>query len=242
MIHFDSFEGRTIAITGASRGIGRETAKWLGTLGANVALGARTEDELDEIATLVEQSGGHALPMYLDVTDEQSVLQFRDACVEQFGRVDGLVNSAGVGTFAPVLELSTDAFEEMLSVNVKGTFLCAKYFAQQMVQQRSGHIVNISSIAGTVALPGGGGYSASKFGVIGLSRVLQVELRRSGVQVTSVLPGAVNSSFWDSLQDKPDMASMIPLSTLARHIIYLLSEQEGAFVDEVTIMPPFGIL
>ncbi|GEO24701.1 3-ketoacyl-ACP reductase [Alicyclobacillus acidoterrestris] len=242
MIHFDSFEGKTIAITGASRGIGRETAKWLGTLGANVALGARTSGERDEIATLIEQSGGQALPMYLDVTDEQSVVQFRDACIEQFGRVDGLVNSAGVGTFAPILELSTDAFEAMWSVNVKGTFLCAKYFAQSMVQQRSGHIVNISSIAGTVALPGGGGYSASKFGVIGLSRVLQAELRRSGVQVTSVLPGAVNSSFWDALQDKPDIASMIPLSTLARHIVYLLSAQEGAFVDEVTIMPPFGIL
>jgi 3-oxoacyl-[acyl-carrier protein] reductase len=111
-----------------------------------------------------------------------------------------------------------------------------------MAQNQSGHIVNIVSIAGSTALPGGGGYSASKFGVLGLSRVLQVELRRSGVQVTSVLPGAVNSPFWDEIEPKPDLTSMIPLPTLAEHIVYLLSAHVGAFVDEITIMPPLGIL
>ncbi|MFB5191911.1 SDR family oxidoreductase [Alicyclobacillus fastidiosus] len=242
MIQFDSFKGKNIAISGASRGIGRETSKLLGSLGANLILGSRNEAELKEVAVQVEQAGGHALPVHLDVTDEISVRDFSDAARREFGRVDTLINSAGTGRFSSVLDLSSEDFDQMISVNLKGTFLCCKYFGKQMVKQGFGHILNIVSIAGVVALPGGGGYSASKFGILGLSRVLQTELRSQGVQVTSVLPGAVNSTFWADIDPKPDLSSMIPLATLARHIVYLLSSHDGAFVDEMTIMPPLGIL
>lgn len=241
-MQFDSCKGRTFAITGASRGIGRETALLLGALGANVILGSRNEGELDQLAQQVETAGGQALAVPLDVANEVSVHQFCDEAIKRFDRVDALVNSAGTGTFAHVLDLSSEDFDHMIAVNLKGTFLCCKYFGNHMAQNQSGHIVNIVSIAGSTTLPGGGGYSASKFGVLGLSRVLQVELRRSGVQVTSVLPGAVNSPFWDEIEPKPDLTSMIPLPTLAEHIVYLLSAHVGAFVDEITIMPPLGIL
>ncbi|WAH36789.1 SDR family oxidoreductase [Alicyclobacillus dauci] len=242
MIQFGSLKGKTIAITGASRGIGRETADLLGTLGANLILGSRNEIGLAKLATRVEAVGGRALPVYLDVTDEGSVRNFADVAINEFGTVDVLINSAGIGTFASLLDLPTADFDEMISVNLKGTFLACKYFGPQMVQQGHGQILNIVSIAGTVALPGGGGYSASKFGVLGLTRVLQQELRSEGVQVTAVLPGAVNSSFWDGIDPKPDVSSMMPTSTLARHIVYLLSAHDGTFIDEITIMPPLGIL
>jgi 3-oxoacyl-[acyl-carrier protein] reductase len=111
-----------------------------------------------------------------------------------------------------------------------------------MVEQGSGHILNLVSIAGTTALPGCGGYSSSKFGLLGLTKVLQVELRQKGIQVTAVLPGAVSSDFWEKIDPKPDMTNMIPTETVAQHLVFLINQPPGAHIDEITIMPPLGIL
>jgi 3-oxoacyl-[acyl-carrier protein] reductase len=225
--------GKTIAITGSSKGIGKETALLLQSLGANLVLGSRSNKEhLSE----------NVLSLPLDVTDEQSVKNFYERAVKQFGTVDVLINSAGVGTFEPIIDSSTDDFDQMLSVNLRGTYLTCKYFGKHMAEKGKGQIINVISIAGAVALPGCGGYSASKFGALGLTKVLQAELRQKGVQVTAVLPGAVNSSFWDKIEPKPDLSKMIPTETVAKHLLYLITQPLGAFVDEITIMPPLGIL
>ena len=225
--------GKTIAITGASKGIGKEAALLLQSLGANLVLGSRSHhDQLSE----------NVLSLHLDVTDEQSVKNFYERAVQQFGAVDVLINSAGVGMFEPVIDSSTDSFDEMIAVNLRGTYLTCKYFGKHMAERGKGQIINLVSIAGTTALPGCGGYSASKFGVLGLTKVLQAELRQKGVQVTAVLPGAVNSSFWEKIDPKPDLSNMIPAETIAKHLLYLITQPPGAFVDEITIMPPLGIL
>jgi 3-oxoacyl-[acyl-carrier protein] reductase len=225
--------GKTIVITGSSKGIGRETALLFQSLGANLVLGSRSNKEhLSE----------NVLSLPLDVTNEQSVKNFYERAVQQFGIVDVLINSAGVGVFDPVIDSSTDAFDQMLSVNLRGTYLTCKYFGKHMAEQGKGQIINLVSIAGTTALPGCGGYCASKFGVLGLTKVLQAELRQKGVQVTAVLPGAVSSNFWDKIDPKPDMLNMIPTETVAKHLLYLINQPSGAFVDEITIMPPLGIL
>lgn len=242
MFDFSSIRGKTIAITGASRGIGKETAQLVGTLGVNLVLGSRNVHELKQLASQIEADGTSVLVVELDVTDESSVRNFLDSSISHFGSVDVLINSAGVGTFTSILDLSTDDFDNMIAVNLKGTFLCCKYFAQHMADRNRGQILNMVSIAGTTTLPGCGGYSASKFGILGFTRVLQAELRQKGVQVTSVLPGAVDSPFWDKMCEKPDTENMIPLSVIARHILYLLIQPDGAVVDEITIMPPLGIL
>jgi 3-oxoacyl-[acyl-carrier protein] reductase len=224
---------KTIAITGSSKGIGKETATLLQSLGANLVLGSRSNnDNLSE----------NVLSLPLDVTNEQSVKNFYERAVQQFGTVDVLINSAGVGVFESIIDSSTDDFDQMLSVNLKGTYLTCKYFGKHMAEQGKGQIINLVSIAGTTALPGCGGYSASKFGVLGLTKVLQAELRQKGVQVTAVLPGAVSSSFWEKIEPKPDMLNMIPTETVAKHLLYLINQPSGAFVDEITIMPPLGIL
>lgn len=225
--------GKTIAITGSSKGIGKETASLLEKLGANLVLGSRSNHE-----RLTE----HVLELPLDVTKESSVQRFFDQAVNQFGTVDVLINSAGVGTFSNVLDSSTNDFDQMIAVNLRGTYLTCKYFGKHMVEQGKGQIINLVSIAGTTALPGCGGYSASKFGVLGLTKVLQAELRQKGVQVTAVLPGAVKSSFWENIDPKPDMSNMIPTEVIAKHLLYLICQPSGAFVDEMTIMPPLGIL
>lgn len=240
MIDFTQMKGKTIAITGASSGIGRETARQLGRLGANLVLGSRNEDKLFHLASQITE--GEVLCLPLDVTREDSVIDFAERTLSRFGKIDALINSAGTGRFASILDSSTEDFDAIVGVNLRGTYLCCKHFGKSMVRQGFGKVINIVSIAGTTALPGCGAYSASKFGVLGLTRVLQAELRGKGIHVTSVLPGAVDSSFWDSVDHKPDMSLMIPTETLAQHILYLLCQPEGAIVDEITIMPPLGIL
>lgn len=239
MIDFGQLKGKTVVITGATKGIGRETATLLSRLGANLVLGARSENELAMVASSLETT---ALAIPLDVSKEDSVRCFTEEAISRFGKIDALINSAGTGVFNSVLALSTEDFDQMISVNLRGTFLCCKHIGQHMVEKHEGKIINVISIAGTTALPGCGGYSASKFGVLGLSRVLQAELRSKGVQVMSVMPGAVATPFWDQMESKPDTSQMIPVQSLAKHLVYLLCQPEGAVVDEITIMPPLGIL
>lgn len=228
-----SFVGRTIAITGSSKGIGKETATLLKGLGANLILGSRSNSFRYE---------GNVLELPLDVTNEESVKRFFLEAINHFGTVDTLLNSAGVGFFESIIDSSVDNFDRMIGTNLRGTYLTCKYFGKHMVENKKGHILNIVSIAGTNAMSGCGGYSASKFGVMGFSKVLQSELRSKGVQVTSVIPGSVRSSFWDDMETNLDMSKMIPTETVAKHLLYLMKQPEGAFVDEITIMPPIGIL
>lgn len=226
-------KGKTIAITGASKGIGKETALLLKKNGANLVLGSRHN---------TNKLSNNLLDLHLDVTDEQSVKKFHEQAVETFGKIDVLINSAGVGMFASVLDSSTEDFDQMIAVNLRGTYLLSRYFGKHMIELGTGHIINLVSVAGTTALPGCGGYSASKFGLQGLTKVMQAELRQKGVQVTSVIPGAVSSSFWENISPKPDFSKMIPTETVAKHLIYLINQESGANIDEITIMPPLGIL
>ncbi|WP_170209286.1 SDR family oxidoreductase [Robertmurraya kyonggiensis] len=229
----ESLKGKTVAITGSSKGIGKAIADAIHQSGGNLVLGSRSN---------VKQLERNVLQLPLDVTNEDSVKGFYEEAVKQFGTVDVLINSAGFGVFESVLDSRTEDFDRMMTVNLRGTYLTCKYFGKHMVENGIGHIINLASIAGTTALQGCGGYSASKFGVMGLTKVLQTELRHRGIQVTSVVPGSVSSTFWDEIDPKPEMSNMIPVETIASHFLYLIDQPKGAFVDEITIMPPLGIL
>lgn len=234
---YSQLKEKVVVIIGASRGIGRETAELLDQYEAKLVLGARDITELGQQFTRKE-----VYPLEIDVRDEESVNHFVDQSVQRFGRIDVLINAAGVGTFSSIIDSDTKDFDDMITVNLRGTYLSCKYFGKQMKQQQDGQILNLVSIAGNTALAGGGGYSASKFGVLGLTKVLQAELRTEGVRITSVLPGAVNSSFWDHIHPKPDVENMIPAKSIAEHIAFLLCQPKQSVVDEITIMPPEGIL
>ena len=215
------------------KGLGKKLLLYFENLGANLILGSRSSKQ---------EVRNNVLSFPLDVTDEKSVKAFYEGAIHHFGTVDVLINSAGVGMFASLLDSTTEDFDQMINVNLRGAYLTCKYFGQRMAKQGKGHILNLVSIAGTTALPGCGGYSASKFGLLGLTKVLQVELRQTGVQVTSVIPGSISSSFWDQIDPKPNLSDMIPTETVAQHLLYLINQPSGAFVDEITIMPPLGIL
>jgi 3-oxoacyl-[acyl-carrier protein] reductase len=239
MMAYELLKGKTVVVTGASGGIGRETAKLLDELDANLVLGSRNEASLSALARQLKRE---ALIYPLNVTNEESVLQFSEAAIGKFGKIDALINLAGTGHFASVLDLPLKEFESMVQVNLTGTFLCCKYFGRHMVQQVEGKILNVISIAGVTALPGCGGYSASKFGALGLTRVLQSELRGKGVQVSAILPGAVDTPFWNGMENTPAADKMISAASLARHIVYILCQPKDAVIDEIAILPPLGIL
>lgn len=233
MILNPSLKGKTIVITGSSKGIGKETAELLLENGANVVLGSRSSE-----VNIKENS----LELPVDVTSKGSVEAFCKQAKAHFGTIDVLINSAGVGTFTSIIDSSTEEFDQMIAVNLRGTYLTCKCFGRHMEKNQQGHIINLISIAGTTALAGGGGYSASKFGLLGLTKVLQLKLRTKGIQVTAVLPGAVSSSFWDQINPKPTLSNMIPPKTAAQHLMNLINQPSGAYIDELTIMPPLGIL
>lgn len=242
VFNLNSLKGKNIAITGATKGIGRAAATLLSSLGANLLIGARKENELQELASILSEYSANIVCKQLNVEEESSIIEFLNLGKTKLGKIDALINSAGYGSFNSFLETSTEEFDRMISVNLRGSFLTARHFAQHMVENKHGQIININSIAGNTVLPGNAGYSASKFGLFGLTKVMQLELRKQGVYITSILPGSTDTAFWDQIDNHPDRTMMIPPETIAMNIAAILSQPVGAVIDELTITPPLGVL
>lgn len=178
-------------VTGASKGLGRQIAKRLATEGIRVVACARSTDQLTSLAKEVR---GNILPFTCDVTDSSQVQAFISYTIKETGRIDYLINNAGLGHFATIENLSEHDWDLMMNVNLKGSFLTSKY-AIPYLKQSKGHIVNISSIAGSVAFAGGGGYCTSKAGLNMLSEALTIELKKHEVRVTTISPGSIKTEF-----------------------------------------------
>ena len=185
-------------VTGGARGIGRGIAQALAHEGANVVIAdlPSVQDEMEQTAALVEGEGVQSLLAHCDVRDWSQVSSLTQATLDRFGRIDILVNNAGVISIAPVVAMDEEEWDRVLAVNLKGTFLCSKAVAPHMTERRSGRIVNISSVAGRKGQIGLGHYCASKFGVIGLTQTLALELASGNVTVNAVCPGEVDSAMW----------------------------------------------
>lgn len=185
--------GRTVLVTGASRGIGRACALSLATEGAKVALVARDRGPLEEVATIIRAAGGEALALAGDVRDEAFVAWAYEAAERSLGSVLVLVSNAGVLEIAPVAELTSEAWDRTLDVNLKGSFLVSREAVRRMVPQKSGRIVFISSISASLGTPRLSAYCASKWGVHGLVKSLSEEVKGTGVVVLGVAPGSVDT-------------------------------------------------
>ncbi len=208
-------EGRTAIVTGASSGIGRETVREFARRGANVVLAARNRERLDELAAELSPSPGRTLVVPTDVTDRLAVAALVRRTVEEFGALDILVNNAGVGLFAPIVGGSLDNMHHLFNVNFWGAIHCVQDAVPYMKAQRRGHIVNVSSVAGRVAPPYMGIYSATKFALTALSDALRVELAGSGVSVSTVFPGLTETSFEHNMLHEMDMPEIPPV---VRHV------------------------
>lgn len=233
-----SLADAVVVITGASRGIGAATARAFAEAGARTVLAARPSADLAAVAA---ETGGLALPT--DVRDESAVRALSGEVERRFGRVDVLVCSAGLGRFGPVSALAAADFDLTLAVNLRGTFLVCQAFLPLMLRQGRGHIFTLASIAATRAFPGAAAYCAAKWGVLGFSRVLAEEVRRQGVKVTALLPGSVDSPFWDAAggTELPREAMLHPRD-VADAILAIVRQPARLYTDEITLMPPAGVL
>jgi 3-oxoacyl-[acyl-carrier protein] reductase len=228
--------GQVAVITGAGRGIGAAIARELSSLGATAVLCGRTRAALESSEKAIAQAGGKAEVVLCDVTSLQSVEAAAKRVESSFGRIDILVNNAGVGGFGgPLHQLASDSWEQILNTNLRGVFYTTRAFVPIMIRARSGHIINISSLAGKNALPNGAAYAASKWGLNGLSYSLAEELRAHNIRVAVICPGSTNTDL--SPHAGKDHSKMLQPEDVAHTVAMLVTQAPQSFVSEILMRP-----
>ncbi|MGB8968816.1 MAG: SDR family oxidoreductase [Candidatus Sulfotelmatobacter sp.] len=228
--------GQVAVVTGAGRGIGAAIAEKLSSLGATAVLCGRTGAALESGAQLITRAGGKAEVVPCDVTSLQSVEAAAGRVESLFGRVDILVNNAGIGGFGgPLHELAPEAWDQILNTNLRGVYYAVHAFAPLMIRARSGHIINISSLAGKNALPNGAAYAASKWGLNGLSYSVAEELRGYNIRVAVICPGSTNTEL--SPHAGKDPAKMLQPEDVAHTVAMLVTQSPQSFVSEILMRP-----
>ena len=238
--------GRSVAVTGASSGIGEATALALAAEGAAVAIGARRGDRLEALADKISADGGRALTLDLDVTQEQQAHDAVGRTRADLGGLDIVVNNAGVMLLGPILDADTSDWRRMIETNVLGLMYVTHAALPGLVEQGSGDIVQVSSVAGRLAREGSGGYNASKWAVNAFSESLRQEVTARGVRVTLVEPGAVATELSDHITHaeskqrvKERVTKMRPLQSadIAAGVVYAVTQPPHVSVNEVLIRP-----
>jgi len=228
--------GQVAVVTGAGRGIGAAIAQSLAKLGATVAVCGRTREALESTAQNIAQAGGRAHALPCDVTQLESLAAAANKVETSFGRLDILVNNAGIGGFAgPLHQLPPDSWEQILNTNLRGVYFAIRAFAPMMIRARSGHIINISSLAGKNALPNGAAYAASKWGLNGLSYSVAEELRGHNIRVSVVCPGSTNTDL--SPHVGKDVSKMLQPADVAHALEMLVTQAPQSFVSEILLRP-----
>ena len=187
--------GKVALITGASAGIGKACAMALAEEGACLVLTARRQERLVELAAAVKQAGGQAVWVAGDARDEKTAIRAVNAAIESFGRLDILINNAGAGNYKNLVDTSSEEYDELMDTNVRSTFLFSRHAVGGMIQQRSGTILMISSMAGIYGFAGEAVYCATKFAQVGFAQALDKELRPHGIKVGVICPGGVKTEF-----------------------------------------------
>ncbi|MFC5588461.1 3-oxoacyl-[acyl-carrier-protein] reductase [Sporosarcina soli] len=244
------FIGKAAIVTGASRGIGREIALLLAKEGARVAVNySGSKDKAEEVVKLITDAGGEAFAIQADVSDAESVKNMIDQTLEHFGSIDILVNNAGITKDNLLMRMKEDEWDDVISTNLKGVFLCTKGVTRQMMRQRAGKIVNVASIVGVSGNPGQANYVAAKSGVIGFTKTVAQELASRNINVNAVAPGFITTDMTDALNEEvtKQMLSMIPLGKLgnpedvAKTVLFLLSD-DAAYITGQTIHVDGGMV
>ncbi len=232
----DGLAGQVAVVTGAGRGIGAAIASRLAGMGARILLCARNRASLEAVAAQISKAGGQAEIAECDVQDLASVEKMAQKVEQSLGRTDILVNNAGIGVFGkPLHDLSPEAWDRTLNTNLRGVFYCMRSFAPMMIREKTGHIINISSLAGKNPVPNGAAYAASKWGLNGLSYSAAEELRSYGIRVSVVCPGSVDTDL--SPHEGKDARKMLQPEDVAHVVAMLVMQSPQSFASEVLLRP-----
>jgi NADP-dependent 3-hydroxy acid dehydrogenase YdfG len=241
----NSIAGKVVVITGASSGLGEAAARHLTALGAKVALGARREERLLALVNEIERAGAEALAVATDVTRHADVERLVNAAVERFGHIDVIINNAGLMPHSLLERLKVQDWERMIDVNIKGVLYGIAAALPLMQRQKSGHIINVSSVAGHKVRPGSTVYAATKHAVRVITEGLRQEAKPWNIRATIISPGAVDTELPESITE-PDVAEAtrksyaamaIPADAFARAVAYAISEPPEVDVNEILFRP-----
>ncbi len=231
--------GKIVVITGAGRGLGRAIAEAFAAEGASLVLGARTSIEIDELAARLPNT----IAVQTDVRLPRDVERLVEAAIAEFGRIDVMVNNAGLAIYGPVEETSPDAVDAMIDTNVKGVIYGSQAAFRSMKAQRSGLIINISSIAGKLHLPNEAVYNASKWAVNGFTGTLRLEAAKFNVKVSCVCPGGIDTPFWKAMDFYPFPEGIDPgrdfmsPGEVAQTVLEIAFKSDRYVVPEVVMVP-----
>ena len=238
-------EGKVVVITGASSGLGEAAARHLSAQGATVVLGARRVERIDAIARALVALGGKAAALATDVTDADQVKKLVDAAVHTYGRVDVMINNAGLMPHSPLERLKIDDWSRTIDVNLKGVLHGIAAALPHLKAQKAGHFINVSSVAGHKVNPGGAVYSATKTAVRVLSEGLRMEVKPYNIRTTVISPGAVATELPGSVTE-PDVAAgvqkfyaafAIGADSFARVVAFAISQPEDVDINEILFRP-----
>ncbi len=227
-------------VTGAARGIGKATAIELLEAGFFTALCSRSQESAASLEADISSFAENFMISSVDISIEEEIEGFISSVAEKKGRIDVLINNAGVVYTGPVEKTDTEQWDEMMAVNARGAFLMVKHSLPLM--PKGGHIVNIGSNASKKGFPGWAAYCASKFAVLGFTNSLREELRDRGIKVSAVLPGPTKTDIWDSLGGKWDRTKMMSPEITAKTVMSVINQPPGANIDEIDIVPSTGSL
>jgi len=241
----NNIKGKVVVITGASSGLGEATARLLSAEGATVVLGARRVERLKSLADELTANGGKALAVATDVTHYDQVKRLVDAAVQKYGRIDVMINNAGLMPHSPLERLKIDDWDRAIDVNIKGVLYGIAAALPYMKQQKAGHIINVSSVAGHKVTPNGAVYCATKHAVRVISEGLRTEVKPYNIRTTIISPGAVATELPDSITE-PDIAERvhkfytdvaIPADSFARAVAFAMSQPDDVDVNEILFRP-----
>ncbi len=241
----NNIEGKVVVITGASSGLGEAAARLLSAQGASVVLGARRADRIQSLADSLIGCGGKALAVTTDVTDSDQVKRLVDAAVQTYGRIDVMINNAGLMPQSLLECLKIDEWDRMIDVNIKGVLYGIAAALPYMIQQKAGHIINVSSVAGHKVGPGSAVYAATKHAVLALSEGLRQEVKPYNLRTTVISPGAVATELPDSITES-DVSERIhkfyqdfaiPADSFARAVAFAIGQPEDVDINEILFRP-----
>jgi 3-oxoacyl-[acyl-carrier protein] reductase len=233
----EQVRGKTAVVTGGSKGIGYAIAEALVRAGANVVISARHAEEVEKAARTLNEAGeGRALGVVCDVRKHEDVRRMIARTVEELGGVDVLVNNAGVGAFAPLDELPPEKWHQVIETNLNGVYYCCHEAIPHMKQGGGGWIINIASLAGKNAVPGGTAYNASKFGLVGFSEALMLDVRQHDIRVNYIMPGSVSTYFNEHTPSEADAWKIQP-EDIAQLVMDLLAMHPRTLPSRIEVRP-----